>query len=340
MNKIKNEIFDNIDLSANSEQTKKFLKRQTNYFIDNDLPVLFDQVQIKQLFNIDNSFTIDKYINKYEIKKRNGNTRTIYQPYVKLKKIQSWILKNILNKITISSSAHAYVKGKSIISNAKTHFYPNKRFWLLSMDISNFFDTITFDSIKKTFEKIGYSESVSWYLASLCSVNNNLVQGFPTSAAISNIIFESLDKIFNEYSKTKDICYSRYADDLFFSSTNKITSEELKELKGFITKKISEVGFLINDKKTNFYSYDDVKKVTGLVIRENGIFIPQKIKRKIYKEIYYCEKFGIDSHLSYSNALDKSNFKGYMYGYAYFIKMVEPEIGLDMLNKLNDIFNY
>lgn len=186
------------------------------------------------------------------------------------------------------------------------------------------------------FFECGYSEQVSELLTHLCTAEHRLVQGFPTSPTISNIIFKKLDEVFYSHAKKYGIRYSRYADDLFFSGGTK-EKKNIKKIKNIILYSLKENNFNINESKSRFLDIDQPKKITGLMVNELGISIPQRIKRKLLKDIYYCEKFGVDSHLARTNNLAKANFKGYLYGYVNFIKMVEPEFGDSLLKRLNNI---
>ena len=85
------------------------------------------------------------------------------------------------------------------------------------------------------------------------------------------------------------------------------------------------------------------KKVTGLSV-DSTVKVPQQYKRKLRQEIYYCNKFGVSHHLNRINSEreDKRyvNFMGYLYGKAYYVKMVEPEVGEHFLEQLDEIFGF
>lgn len=136
-----------------------------------------------------------------------------------------------------------------------------------------------------------------------------------------------------ELLENKNIQYTRYADDLLFSSDD----DNLKWLGGEIEKLLPEWGFSINCGKTKLFGTDAQKLVMGLNLTK-GIKIQNIYKRKLRQEIYYCKKYGIENHLQQTGADDRSNFAAYIYGKAYFVKMVEPELGKDMLRELDDLF--
>ena len=96
-------------------------------------------------------------------------------------------------RIKVSPYSKAYVKGRSVRDNARFHKRQKK---VLSMDLQDFFPSITFGRVLNVFRKAGYRESVAVMLANLCSLQNQLPQGAPTSPALSNIIASGLDIAF------------------------------------------------------------------------------------------------------------------------------------------------
>ena len=76
--------------------------------------------------------------------------------------------------------------------------------------------------------------------------------------------------------------------------------------------------------------------VTGLVVSDD-IRVPKSFKRKLKQEIYYCKKFGVAAHLENSKVKKCANYREHLYGKAYYVKMVEPEIGERFLSELDSI---
>lgn len=337
MSNLRNQIYLNIDKSNKSNSEKLLLKEQVDVLNNQNLPIIFDTTQIYQLFDITDDFNTEKECLKYDIFKSNGTIRTVYQPSIKLKKIQRWILKNILKKIQISESAHAFQEKKSILTNAQAHTHNGELFFLYVTDIENFFDSIVEKKVIEIFRSIGYSDDVSRCLTSFCCIDSHVVQGFPTSPAISNIIFKKIDDFFNLITINKEMVYSRYADDIFISGLEK-SIEEISQIETIVKKTIEKNDFHINKSKTRLLSLKDDKKITGLMVRDNSVYVPQKIKRLIEKEIYFCERYGVNSHLRHVSKIARSNYKGYLYGYANFVKMVEEKNGKNLLFRLNEIF--
>ena len=78
------------------------------------------------------------------------------------------------------------------------------------------------------------------------------------------------------------------------------------------------------------------KMITGLIVTDT-VKVPKYYKRKFNQELFYCEKYGVASHLKNCRTHKKVNFKEYMYGKAYYIKMIEPDFGEEYLRRLDAI---
>ena len=147
---------------------------------------------------------------------------------------------------------------------------------------------------------------------------------------ISNIVAKHLDIRLNELAKCYNAVYSRYADDITFSGAYNI-----RNMISVVTKIIEEENFQVNVKKTRYAYYYQRQEVTGLIVNKK-VSVPKKYLREIYKEIYYCQKYGVSSHLVKTDN-HKSFYKEYMYGKAYFVNMVDKEKGQKILSDLDSI---
>lgn len=259
-----------------------------------------------------------------------SKTREITAPGRNLKKRQRWILNNILSCTDCQPCVHGFIPSKSIVTNASAHIGSDV---VACLDISDFFPSIDSNQVRNAFINLGYSYEVANCLTELCTHNEQLPQGAPTSPMLANIIFSETDRKLLDFLSGKDITYTRYADDLTFSGNDNI-DKYLPE----IIKIIRKSGWVINDKKTHISRGSQRKMVTGLIVTDNGVKVPKRFKREFRKELFFCKKYGVEGHL---NAIGKDvavNFKEYLFGKAYFIKMVEPELGKQYLNELDYIF--
>lgn len=310
-----------------NEMHKEKILSYANKLCAKNMPVIYDQEHIKMIFRIKNLWFISTRYSEFYIDGENKK-RLIAAPSKKLKSIQKWILKNILEKLDVSENAYGFRKGRSILHNALYHLgNPN----VLCMDIEDFFGSVTEDTVFKLFREIGYTTEASKALKELCCYQGALPQGAPTSPCIANIICIEMDKELSCLAKKNNAVYTRYADDMTFSSIDDISSLHY-EVESIIRK----YHFRLNG-KTKYYSGDHPKFITGLVVHKDKIRVPKKIKRELSKEIHYCRKFGVDIHLNNCGAEKRVNYREYLYGKAYYIKMVEHETGEKFLDLLNMI---
>lgn len=211
-----------------------------------------------------------------EIPKKDGTMRTIYAPCLSLKVVQKWILKEILEKINVSEQAMAFVPNKNgLKANAEYH---RKNIFILEMDISDFFGSIPEKKVFKLFCNIGYNVDVSAILTNLCTYEGALPQGAVTSPYIANLICYHLDARLNGFCSRRDVVYTRYADDLSFSSNIRT---QLNGIENFIKYIIKDEGFEINEKKTRYLSNDVKKTITGITINNEEIHVDKALKRSL-----------------------------------------------------------
>lgn len=223
----------------------------------------------------------------------------------------------------------AFVPNRSIKTNAEKHLA--KKF-IFKVDIKDFFDSVNFDMIFKVFSDLGCNKKISHYLSCLCTIDKILCQGLNTSPTISNYVCKDMDIDLENLSKKYGCVYTRYSDDITFSSNNDLpTLDEIC----FIFKKY---GFQINSKKNIKQFRGTTQYVTGLTVFDNiQPRISKKYKKKIRLVLYYLNKFGFMNH--YEKNKDKpwnqlSPFQ--LRGMISFINSVEPKIGQKFFKLLND----
>lgn len=174
------------------------------------------------------SIPIEKLYHEVFIEKKSGKKRQLLIPRKHIKEIQKFI-KNIIEAIyTPAEYVTGFVKGRSIIDAAKPHVGHD---YIFCFDIQNFFPSIYASHIYYQLISRPYSfeENVAHLITNLCCVRINnhskyrvLPQGAPTSPILSNIAFERYDKYLLEIAKEHSLTYTRYADDLFFSSNEDV----------------------------------------------------------------------------------------------------------------------
>lgn len=261
----------------------------------------------------------ERFYRQFSIPKKNGGIRIISEPLPNLKEIQKWILKNILYNLKVSAYAKAYIPGKSIKDNVRFHRRQKK---VLSLDIKSFYDCLTNWMVFQLFMENGYNESVAMMLTGLCCLNGSLPQGAPTSAALSNLLMKKFDEIVGKYCKEKEIRYTRYADDMTFSGD----FDEVQVIR-FIRENLKSMGLKLNKTKTRVRKQGQQQEVTGIVVNYKTQ-VPKTLRKEIRKNMYYIQKYGLESHLNYIGT-ERKNYIGHLMGqisYALFINPKDREM--------------
>ena len=151
------------------------------------------------------------------IKKKHGGVRAIRAPIVGLKIIQSKLNQVLQAVYSPESVAHGFIEDRSVVSNAVMHC--RARF-LLNVALAKFFETITFARVRGMFmaKPYGRNKVVATILARLCCYQGVLPQGSPSSPVASNMLVARMDSQLNVLARTHKCIYSRYVDDLSFST--------------------------------------------------------------------------------------------------------------------------
>ena len=267
------------------------------------------------------SMKTDRYYKITSIAKRNGSSREISIPSYSLHIVQRWILKEILDKITSSDRAMAYRKGKDF-GHKPNAFYHAHTLYGLSLDLKDFFPSISANKVYTIFSDMGYNNFAATILTNLCTLNGKLPQGSACSPAISNIVCITLDKRLIGLCEKRNIRYSRYADDMYFSCDDKTL---LKKTAPIIAKIIEDEGFVINEKKTHFHTPSNKKQITGITVIPTNmddsfeLKAPRTMKQIIRAEIYTClvsGKYELKDHIlgeiAYVNYVEKENKTSYL----------------------------
>lgn len=269
------------------------------------VPIIFDQPHLAGLLGYDLDYLQmlsncqEDFYKEYKILKRNKKDyRVINEPMPNLKEIQTWILDNILLSPGVLKRASpvvtAFIPERSIIDNAKCHV--GKR-TVLCMDLKDFFPSVHITQVYYAFREMGYGRDVSGMLTNLCTYEKTLPQGAPTSPMLSNLVISHADELIQAHCETKGISYTRYADDLTFSSDKKF---DIGQLIGYVSMVMDKSGFTINQLKTKVFHRNQSQNVTGIVVNEH-MQVGKTYRKKIRQEMYYLQHFGLMKHYPYTH---------------------------------------
>lgn len=256
------------------------------------------------------------------IKKHDGTFRTIFQPARELKAIQRVIHDGILDRLPIHSSAFAYRKGLNLKDHVNAH---KKNNFLARYDFTNFFPSISQTDIAYFINENSGAIHDNWkindtkLLVKLVCYKGALVIGAVTSPILSNCICYQLDKRIMQMCVESDVKYTRYADDLYFSTNepNVLLGLSSKLIK--ILRKLDYPKDLwLNKKKTIHTSKKRLRRITGLILTpDEKVSIGRQNKRVLRSKIHQWNSLSDSEKLSLKGMLS-------------FISSVEP----DLINRL------
>ena len=281
-----------------------------------------------------------KRYTSFSIKKKSGGERNIHAPVNGLKHILR-PLNIILNCVSEPHfKATGFVPGKSIVDNAKQHVGKN---YVYNIDLKDFFHSFDRSWVKygfmiKPFNLGKEKEELAFLLASICThpfeideeIKTVLPQGAPTSPSITNILCVKLDKRLNGLAKRFGITYSRYADDISFSSQTNVFNKEdfLEELHRIIKDQKLE----INPSKTRLQQKGYRQEVTGLIVN-NKVNVNSRYIKQLRNWLYLWKKYGYvkaEQKFNQDYNFDKGHtkngipvFENVLIGKLQYLKMVK-----------------
>jgi hypothetical protein len=241
---------------------------------------------------------------QFEIPKRAGGTRTIEAPSDALKALQRRIMRRMLNPLPIHPAATGFVRGHSIVHNARPHA---GRGAVINLDLKGFFHSIERERVYFAFRALGWGRAPANILANICTHEGRLPQGAPTSPALSNVVCRRLDARLSGLAAKLGGQYTRYADDItvsfpHFGRNRRRGKPKGKRAekrppavsRGFLTsvKRILESeGFQIQmKKKVRVQRPHQRQTATGLVVNRT-VNLPRAARRRI-RAMQHRERMG------------------------------------------------
>lgn len=254
---------------------------------------------------------------EFEIPKSTKGVRKISAPIAELKLAQSRLSKILqgclleIERKQIKGEdcilSHGFKKHLSISTNGAQHIDRN---WVLNFDLKDFFPSINFGRVRGFFIKNKHfllEQKVATILAQLTCHSGSLPQGAPTSPVISNLIANHLDIRLSRMASKNRCTYTRYADDITFSTNKKEfprniavdsndgSSSGIWKPSKIIRAEVKRSGFEINPAKTRMQYRRSRQDVTGLIVNE---------KINVKREMYKLARAQVDSYIK-SDACSK-----------------------------------
>lgn len=226
------------------------------------------------------------------VHRRGGLPRLIEAPKARLKEIQRWLLREILDHVPAHPAAHGFVRGRSVVTHARLH---SGQEMVGRYDLKDFFASIAAGRVYGIFHTLGYAPAVAHALTGLCTntvplavwqqipsprssrlvgphfwlgrqlATPHLPQGAPTSAALANLAAFRLDRRLAGLAASSALRYSRYADDLTFSGPRR-PRRQASDLEAIVAEIAAEEGFAINRDKSSLRTSARRQSVCGVVV--------------------------------------------------------------------------
>ena len=282
---------------------------------------------------------------QFEIPKRSGGMRLLAAPMPKLAAAQSWVFENILSKLPVDLHAHGFVRGRSTVTNARPH---QGREIVINLDLQDFFPTITFPRVRGVFVKLGYSPAVATILALLCTESprrtmtydgrdyhvavgeRGLPQGACTSPALSNQVAYRLDRRLQGLAHKHGFHYTRYADDLTFS-TSSGRRVSVPFFQARVRHVIQDEGFAVQLKKGRVQRAAGRQTVTGIVVNDgNKLGLPREEVRRLRAILHNAKKTG----LAAQNRDAHPDFVAVLRGKIAYLAMIDPQRAAQLREEL------
>lgn len=259
---------------------------------------------------------------RFPITKGSGKVRLIAAPNRRLKFLQGKLVPLLDRLYRLRNPVHGFVPARSVKTNAEAH---GRRRFVVNLDLKDFFPTITENRVRGLLTSLGVDMRVAEIIARLCCVNAHLPQGAPTSPVISNMICYRLDTDLLRIAKDARAIYTRYADDITFSSYQPpapLFEGTLPAVGRFSPALLSPQlggtlqsnGFTINAEKSHYADRNSRRIVTGVKINA-GLNVDRRYVRHIRALLHSIETLGlIDAQTKFSASGGKGSLSAHLRG--------------------------
>lgn len=343
--------------------------------VDSRLPTIFTLRHLSHVANVDYGFIRNVVSRKisdpykiFSLKKNSGRGfRMISIPDPDLMQVQRWINKNILELGQTNPASYAFLKNTSVKDAAVLHC--NCR-WLIKLDVRQFFESISEIGVYRVFRGFGYQPLVSFELTRLCTrlgsntkarskekwrsnadkytvINHyqhyrmgHLPQGAPTSPMLSNLVMNRFDENMLTIADEYGLVYSRYADDLAFSTQSKeFTREEARRFICQVYSVMKQFGLSPNTAKTKIASPRSRKVLLGLLVDGEQPKLTREFRNNLRQHIYYLKRsdIGPAKHARKRGFTSLLGLRHHVEGLISYAAHIEPALAENYRLELKDV---
>ena len=257
-----------------------------------------------------------KHYKTFTIPKKSGKLREISAPTKMLKSLLTYMNVILQAMYEPTGAAMGFVPGRSVVDNARKHVGMN---YVLNLDLENFFPSIPQARVWGALQSkaVGFNRDIASAVAGLCctemtfydgkptltageipenaktETRNVLPQGAPTSPILTNIVSRNLDRKLSRLARHYGLNYTRYADDITFSSLHNVYQKG-GEFMNALYEAIESENFKVNSAKTRLQVKGMRQEVTGLVVSDR-VNVTRDYVRSIASLLFIWKQHGYDS---------------------------------------------
>ncbi|MFT8989453.1 MAG: reverse transcriptase family protein [Gluconobacter albidus] len=290
--------------------------------------------------------------------------RVIAIPQPSLMKTQRWIAQQILAHTRPHAAAVAYVKHGRLKDAAAVHCQSK---WLIKLDITNFFESIDERSVYEVFKDLGYQRLVAFEMARICSrlgkytparsgprwhssstqwqkikayqvdrpaaawpTVGHLPQGAPTSPMLANLATRELDAELDHLASKHGLRFTRYADDITFSTRGRIMSSGAGQIVREVYTILNGHGFSPNRTKTKISAPGTRKVVLGLLVDGPEPCLTREFRANMRRHLYYLlrEDVGPVNHAKARGFISTIGLRNHLLGLIGFARQIDEAYGI------------
>jgi RNA-directed DNA polymerase len=283
--------------------------------------------------------------------------RTICVPQPFLMKIQRWIAQNILNPIDPHPASFAFAPRRDLVQAAERHVGAR---WLLKMDVRHFFESISEQQVYQVFRSLGYGALLSFQMARICTRLpasprphgrgdvglpyrrhhlGHLPQGAPTSPMLANLTMCTLDRRLSSLAGREGWTYTRYADDLAFSRSDKTSRIAAMRLARLVAGQLELAGLAQHREKTSIAPPGARKVLLGVLVDGDRPRLTRAFRNNVETHLYALtsKKVGPAAHRQKRGFTSTIGMRRHIEGLIAFAHQVDPRYAAKLYAQFNAV---